>query len=254
MQPQEQQSNVKNFAMPLIVVIVFAGIIFLGTRSSNPPATIKTADELELVEWPSEQVRKETITSNSEGYEITGFYPVTKSDSITAIFKNFINDQIISFKTDTSVEGGLPEGYRAMTLDITYEENKNVNADNYIFLSYSETGGAHGLAVTKTFSFTKTGQQIKLADLFTNDERGLGIIADVVNKELMKRDFADQKWINEGASPVAENYQNFIIEEAGVTFIFDQYQVAPYAAGIQRVTVPITAFRSIANPEIFTNK
>ncbi len=248
--PPQQRPLIKKILPPLIACVLLAGLIVLGVKTSNTPTTIPTK-EVPLVEWPSEQVKRETITDSSKGYEITAYYPITKSDSITGLLKNFVTDQITMFKTDTSEGGALPEGYRPMTLDISYEEYRNASANTYVFLTYSDTGGAHGLSVTTTFSFTKTGQRIALADLFTNGIRGLGILADVVKKELMKRDFADADWINEGAGPREENYQNFIVQEDGVLFIFDQYQVAPYAAGVQEVFVPVTAFQSIANPEIF---
>lgn len=248
-----QSSSHKKVLGPILAVLVLAGLVFLGLKSAKeqPTPTPSLGDESPLVEWPSEQVKRESITDNSKGYEITGYYPVTKSDGITAIMRDFVADSIDTFKADTTAAGELPEGYRAMTLDISYEQHRNERADNYVFTVYSDTGGAHGLQATKTFSFGKTGEQVALDDLFTNGIQGLGTIADYVKKELLKREFADRAWISEGAAPSKDNYQNFVVEDEGVTFIFDPYQVAPYAAGKQMVTIPTTVFKSIANPELF---
>lgn len=248
-------SSKKAWITPVVALLVLGGLIFLGLKSSK-----KTTDQTlstnttPAIEWPSEQVKKETITDSNKVYEITVYYPVTKSEAITMMFKNFITEQIDSFKQDSGADGGLPEGFRAVTLDITYEERKALRADNYVFLVYTDTGGAHGLQTTHTFSFAKTGETIKLSDLFTNGMQGLGTIADAVKKDLMKREFADAEWIAEGAAPTEENYQNFVVEDSGITFIFDPYQVAPYSSGAQTVSVPVSAFKAIANPEFFGTK
>ena len=39
----------------------------------------------------------------------------------------------------------------------------------------------------------------------------------------------------EGADPKPENYNVFLVGKDKVTFIFNNYQVAPYAAGHQEV-------------------
>ncbi len=246
-----QPASHKKWIAPILSIVVLAVLIYLGFRSTEEPTVVQPGEEVKAEEWPSEQVKKETITDTTKGYEITAAYPVTKGATITDLLKTFVEKQIDSFKADTSAAGELPEGYRAMTLDVTYEEVRNANADNYTFQSYSDTGGAHGLTATTTFTFTKTGEQVSVEDLFTNGLQGIGTIADIVQKELKNREFADAAWIEEGAAPTEDNYRNFIVEEGSVTFIFDPYQVAPYAAGIQRVTVPVSAFKSIANPEVF---
>jgi len=247
-----QKSSPKQLIAPLVALLALAGLIYLGLRSAKEPTVVTPSNEaVSTLEWPSEQVKKETIVDNGKGYEIAAAYPITKSATITGVFSSFIYNVIESFKAD-AVEGvEMPEGYRPVTLDITYKEEKYEKADNYIFLIYTDTGGAHGLSATRTFVFNKTGEQIKLDDLFTNGINGLGTIADYVKKELMKREFADEKWVSDGAAPLEDNYQNFIVSDAGVTFIFDPYQVAPYAAGIQNVLVPTSAFKAIANPEVF---
>ena len=42
----------------------------------------------------------------------------------------------------------------------------------------------------------------------------------------------------DGALPKPENYQTFVVGADSVTFIFQEYQVAPYAAGPQEVSLP----------------
>ncbi|MFO7584726.1 MAG: DUF3298 domain-containing protein, partial [Anaerolineales bacterium] len=41
-----------------------------------------------------------------------------------------------------------------------------------------------------------------------------------------------------GAEPLPENYRNWNLTYEGLLITFDEYQVAPYAAGMQQVLVP----------------
>jgi len=45
-------------------------------------------------------------------------------------------------------------------------------------------------------------------------------------------------WLDEGLMPTYDNFEQFIIHDDGIEFIFLPYQIAPYGAGIQRYTVP----------------
>ena len=77
---------------------------------------------------------------------------------------------------------------------------------------------------------------------------------EVVSREaipILERDLgdmADPSWIQEGAGPLAENFTRWAVVEQGLIVFFDPYQVAPYAAGPQAVTIPRAAFAGVAAP------
>ncbi len=253
MPPEHTPVSTHKWFRPLIALIALGALIYLGLRTSKEPAPPEVVGQTPVVPamWPSEEQRQETITDASSGYDITAKYPVTKSEVITNIMKTFVTDSIASFKSDTALSDDVAAEYGPFTMDVTYRDVKNDAADNYIFSSYSDTGGAHGLSVTTTFSFASDGKQLSLSSLFTDTTKGLAAVAVYVQKELLTREFADKTWIEEGAAPTKDNYARFVVDPSGVTFYFDQYQVAAYAAGIQDVKVPLSAFRSFANLSLF---
>lgn len=240
----------------ITVIALIAIVAVVWVKYQTLPATTipDGSGEVPTALWPSREVSTEHLDESSGPYAITAAYPVTSDERITLDLKAFVQGQIDQFKEDTAWATDpsiAPAESSALSLDVTYTESTNDNADNYIFTIASYTGGAHGLQATATFSYDKYGKKLALADLFTNGEKGLDTIATYVMKVLSSRKISDQGWIAEGAAPTVENYRAFVIEDAGITFIFDPYQVAAYAAGKQTVTVPITAFKSIANPDIF---
>lgn len=246
----------KNYII-LTIIIVAALVWFFWYSKQHPPADTTqepTATTPTGALWQSVEVSKETISEENQYYNITVTYPVTKDERINAQFKTFAEDQVAIFKDDTSWAmdpsiDSASEG--SLSLDVDYREDRSTNADTYIFSIVTYTGGAHGLQVTRTFAFDQNGKAIGINDLFTNGEKGLETIAPFVQKEITKKNISDAAWVKDGTAATVENYQNFVIGDTGVTFIFDPYQVAPYAAGTQSILVPTSVFKGIANPAIF---
>ncbi len=245
-----------HIVLTVVAVIVIAWLV-LRHRNDTPvvPTSAEPTAVTEQPLWQSVEVKKENISDSNQYYTIDVSYPVTKDDRITGQFKTFAEGQIAQFKDDTSwvSDPSIDSASSgALSLTIDYKEQKSTLVDAYVFDITTYTGGAHGLQVTRTFSFNKDGRALTLADLFTNGEAGLKTISPFVQSELTKKAISDAKWIAEGAAANAENYQNFVISDAGVTFIFDPYQVAAYAAGTQNILVPTSVFKTIANPDLFT--
>ena len=242
--------------MLIIAIIALLGAIGIIAvmLKRGPTDVVPVDDSTTLPEgtWPSDEISQEKIDQTDKGYQIIATYPVAQSTAVSAYFRTFVEDSITQFKEDTAWNNETEEvESEYLMLDISYERIKTAHVDNYIFHIDSFTGGVHGLQATKTFAFSQEGKPLGIAELFTNGKDGLKTIAPYVQKELMKLDFAEKSWVEEGAAPDEVNYQNFTIDEKGITFIFDPYQVAYYAAGGQKVTVPVSVFKSIANKEVF---
>jgi len=71
------------------------------------------------------------------------------------------------------------------------------------------------------------------------------VIADYCMQDLKRR---DALVFEEGALPIAQAYQHWNLQPGGLLITFDEYQVAPYSAGPQRVLVPYSSLRDILDP------
>ena len=121
-----------------------------------------------------------------------------------------------------------------------------------IFTTYQFTGGAHGSTVIQTYTFDLANDRlIRLDDLFTNTNDALAIIAPLVEESLTTTlgDMLDADWLAQGSGTDPQNYQTFSLDANSITFYFQQYQVAPYAAGLQTVTIPLAQLSSILAPD-----
>lgn len=140
-----------------------------------------------------------------------------------------------------------------LALDIQYEtvgfseDHLSLN-----FVIYTFSGGAHGMTYFKTFTFHLAKEiELALSDLFLPDAAYLEVIAPMAQAALTEQlgDMADADWIAQGAAPVPENYQNWMLTPDALVFIFEPYQVAAYAAGPQTVTILLSDVLDILAPE-----
>jgi hypothetical protein len=244
----------------LIVVLAVIAFVFLNHHPkpvATPATAVPEATPLPTpAEWPSTKVSDATDIETGSYYTIHATYPVAKDAIISGYFKTFVENTVAQFKSDTSWAAG--SGTSATTsedgdlsLGITYTEQKNTVADNYIFSIDMFEGGAHDLESTQTFSFTPAGQEITLNSIFTDVDAGLKAVEPYVQAQLSKLADADQSMIAAGTAPTTDNYQNFTVQPDGITFIFDPYEVAPYSDGQQTVKVPLSVFQSLVTPNLF---
>lgn len=127
--------------------------------------------------------------------------------------------------------------------------------DSLISVGFTEdtyyAGAAHPNHATVVLNYDlKAGRALRLTDLFRPGSPYLKTISDYCLKEL--EGDADLEgaggMIAEGASAKLENYRNWLVKKQGLEITFDPYQVGPYAAGPQYVTIPYKALAKIINP------
>jgi hypothetical protein len=115
------------------------------------------------------------------------------------------------------------------------------------FHFYSD-GAAHPGTYSITLNYDLAqGRELALEELFLPNSSYLETIADYCKAELSKQPFFEGPFAD-GANPTPENYRNWNITSNGLMVTFDEYQVAPYAAGPQVVEIPIDQVQSVVDP------
>ena len=136
-------------------------------------------------------------------------------------------------------------------LEVTYTLTAQINdiwSFKFDFSFYSD-GAAHpGLySITMNYDLGQ-GKELLLGDLFIANSNYLEAISNYCITELSRQPFFEGPF-QEGAWPTVENYRNWNIAADGLMITFDEYQVAPYAAGPQIVTVPYSEIRQIIDQQ-----
>jgi hypothetical protein len=139
-------------------------------------------------------------------------------------------------------------------LDITYDTVTHSDDIYTLLLTiYQFTGGAHGGQEILPYTFDiKNNKLLTLDDIFTSTPDALKLIEPMAQdaiKTAIGADMVQDDMLTSGTAPTVDNYQFFALDKDSITFYFQQYQVGPYAIGIQKVTIPLSQLSSVLKPE-----
>lgn len=215
-----------------------------------------------------EIVSKQIKESNKKlMYEIAAQYPQLEGgnnpnfEKFNQLVRGSVMKKVSGFKKDMAPEEGeepRPEG--SMGSDLTVAYKVALAQDDLISIQFDVgsyyQGAAHPNSYSEVINYDlKNGKQLKLSDLFKSGAQYLQPIATYCIADLKKQQATEKgaaltaSEIDNGAAPVAKNYQSWTIMKKGLGINFDAYQVGPYAAGPQFVMVPYSAVKDAINPE-----
>jgi hypothetical protein len=207
------------------------------------------------------EIKKETDTSlpyTTISYEYPTRGPgkdivLQREKEIIAAWKK--ENDLSKFSPEELENIGIgPEFGRAYELGIRYSYTQNTKLFSHELEVYSYTGGAHGLTTIETISLDSKNTVIKLADIFINQTSAPAMLKEKLQQKLFtdfaERLYDDPSMVEEGLSGEAFDALVFRASDTGLTFIFGQYQVGPYASGIIEVPFTSVELSEIIRPEL----
>lgn len=178
--------------------------------------------------------------------------------------KSLASKKISEFKKDMAervAEEEEPPSDSDMRSDLTIGYEVALANDDLISIGFDiggySRGAAHPNSYTEAINYDlKNGKLLKLADLFNPGSKYLKVISAYCIDYLKKQSKAQgpgssltNDWIQSGASAKVANYKSWTITKKSLDITFDSYQVGPYVAGPQYVSIPYAVLKDIVNPE-----
>ena len=253
---------------PVTATSVLPQAVETKTPQMVPPTEMPTAVETPAIPPPTQaptagpaqglklnpQVTREESQPDRFTLEVSVPYLVGAPDAITQGFNGaveaFVTETLTSFKTmarESAASGSVTE--TGCFLSAGYEVEGVINGVLSVRFEVEQyaAGAAHPGHATYVLNYElATGRLLPLATLFRGDADYLKAISDYSVAELKKR---GTLLFEDGAEPKAENYLVWNLRQNGLLITFDEYQVAPYAAGPQTVLVPYAVLRDVLDPE-----
>jgi len=163
---------------------------------------------------------------------------------------DFIADEQKSFIASYTPDYTLPPHVNNWGMYITNETYKfSDDIQTVVFDVSFYTGGAHPNHGYQTFTFdVKKGTELTLKDVFLNGNVPLDMISKTAYANLKKTlgDMEDDTMLEAGTTTsTPDNYKNWALTPTSIIFFFDPYQVAPYAAGPQKVEIPFSDLKGM---------
>ncbi len=217
-------------AVAVIAGAVYLAFWYIPNKTADPLAT-GTAENTTPV-----RVETHTLAEDTQEYSIDVEYPHFGIPAFDEAIEKAVESAAKSLRDQAATDTPVAKGFRPYELsggiDSTYVGEDIASARIVLGQDF---GGAHPLPVVMTFNFDRTaGKEITLDGVLSLIGLTLPQMAAQAKVQLdtkLGRDIIAP----EGADPKPENYQTFTIDADSVTFIFQPYQVAPYAAGAPEV-------------------
>ncbi len=189
-------------------------------------------------------------------YSITAETPVLvgstdpRVQAFNAAMKAVVNQAVATFKQNVS---NIPLGPNSTSSTFQLRYNVVSPPGNLYSIKFEiqtyYTGAAHPGDASQTATFNlETGRMLTLAELFVPNANYLDAISRYCVAQLGTRDIGFQGF-ELGATATQQNYRNWNITADGLMITFDEYQVAPYAAGPQTVMIPYKELAHILQPD-----
>ena len=253
------------------VIIIFAAILCFGCVSNSSTTSAVQSKVTNLDEKAENNVQ--TIAVSPRGEEVKVNVTSEFISEETEALSVDMQIPVLNGHIDKSIETKLNSMFKKDALNLkdavgkdakeALEESKNYDLEfrKYLaassykvyynkneFLSlrvthYVYTGGAHGGSYVKGYNIDlKTGREYSLKEIFNEGYGYKKIIDDIVLDEMKanRETYFEEAITN--FKGIAENHP-YYIEDGNLVVYFGEYEIAPYAAGMQEFRIPFTVLK-----------
>lgn len=227
--------------MMVVLGVVVVCLLYFSTESF-PEVSVKKITQKNLAQHYSIDVEYPVLSGMSD-LKIQKIINLDIFDAVSKIQNGFIQDVAQTNPYNIGDENTLLVRYETFAL------SRRV-ASFEIEISEYNIGAAHPGDFIETLNYDLlSGHLLALGDIFQPQSPYLSRVSEIsianLSQQLGRQGLSD--WQQEGARPVAENYQNFVLTDSALVIIFNPYQVAPSAAGILQVIIPYAQLKNIIN-------
>ncbi|MFC4410903.1 DUF3298 and DUF4163 domain-containing protein [Chungangia koreensis] len=159
--------------------------------------------------------------------------------------QNKINNEIVAVLNKILIELGYFESSLVELLSYFEIKTNERNILSLSLITYSFTGGAHGMTIVKSLTFdTRTGESYTLASLFKADSNYIQKLSDLVGEKI-------KKW----ETPLLDEFkgirpnQDFYLADHSIVLYFQLYEISPYVAGFPYFPIALWGLQDIIKPE-----
>ncbi|RRD69801.1 MULTISPECIES: DUF3298 and DUF4163 domain-containing protein [unclassified Desulfovibrio] len=175
--------------------------------------------------------------------EIHISYPSVGHTRIDADIRQWATSIADTFESAASFSHFLPEESPHHEIWSSYSVTEpSAEVLSITFEVWTYTGGAHGNLDIITLNYSLlTGRRLELVDIFEYPDTALELMSAWAYEELSRRlgGLRQERMLRDGLVPTPENFASLSLTPQGIRMRFQPYQVAPWAAGAQKVDMPL---------------
>jgi hypothetical protein len=195
-------------------------------------------------------------TTKKDFYKTTLSMPVFSGSALADQVTKAIDSTsraAVAFWLKDSFNGMAPN--EKPRLEYFYQASPTVslNTPNIISFYYTIstfTAGAHPMTVFEPHTFVLSGGQakeVKFTDVFSPNVNAPTVVSNLVIGQLMTNERAE--WVQNGQVKelTPSQLDNFVVTPTALTYLFNPYDMGPYAVGSFQVKVPFSDMKAVIN-------
>ena len=196
-------------------------------------------------------LQERVLREKTRVYMIEVRYPeIPKAGAFNRAVHDAVDPVVKRFQSQDVAEG-LPEGAASGTLRSRYTAVSLRSGIISVLLDWSEydPGAAHPWSAQVSVNYdSRAGRVLGLRDLFLPGSDSVRRLSELAIADLMKREYAVEDMVRQGAGPVESNFKVFTLTETALVLYFPQYQVAPGVVGNEKVEIPLATLAPLLRP------
>ena len=176
--------------------------------------------------------------------------------------KKLVDEKIAEFEKEavdnTNAELEIPkEVHSTITGGPSVEEQNDRYVSIFMGMEWYLRGAAHPSHTIDTYIYDyKNKTLLKVSDLFKQGSNYLTVLSGLSKEDLLSQSkqgdmgyVYNEEMVSDGTVPSVDNFSRILPTKDGLVVYFNEYQVAPYAAGPQQVVIPYSKLKDIIATE-----
>ncbi len=193
------------------------------------------------------------ILESTDNYDLKIDYPNIENKKIKQKVDEYVKKQKDAFLNNVKEVEDIEQPKYDFNLSVNVNDYKDIT--HVYMLTFAYTGGAHYTRDdTSLYYDSKTKEFVDLKYFFKDEEsfKKLSSIAYYYVLKLEDKKF-DELWVKKGTDPTIDNYRHFNFKDEGLELLFPPYQVASWADGEIKITIPYEEINDLLKEE-YRNK
>ncbi len=232
----------KGLRRPLLLLAALLIAFFLIVFHAPLRAPLSVLSPQSAVEIRTARIQESTTTYSIDAqypqFTISGgTVPQQGIDAVNASIKAQVQKAVDDIKNYPAnpPDMAMPQNALTVTFDRVYVGPDYLSVE---LLITEYTGGAHPNTLYDGLAYDRaTGRELSLDDALSITGLSIGQLSAQASSTLAQHMGSDYIF-PDGTAPDPANFSSFVISSSSVTFIFQPYEVGPYSAGPQEVSVP----------------
>lgn len=189
------------------------------------------------------------ILESTDNYDLKIDYPDVENKKIKNKIDEYVKKQKEDFLNNVKDVEDLEQPKYDFNLSVNVNDYKDIT--HVYMLTYAYTGGAHYTRDdTSLYYDNKKNEFVDLKYFFKDEEafKKLSSIAYYYVLKLEDKTF-DELWVKRGTDPTIDNYRHFNFKDEGLEILFPPYQIASWADGEIKITIPYEEINDLLKEE-----